>query len=258
MNEINPMEPDLYEWCSPCRLELIDSELGSAVRSLLWAEKLDHIVLGWVRREILKDVLGDKDIWSKSEFNEKLSKAHSQSHSEKGVETIPPCAEEDKNLWYLAEEGLLAWARFHWEYKLESLYLSQKQDLDVISCSLLRIKNQHMAFEIYQRIKSKESTFEQMSWQYGEGSEKNIGGKFYHKRLRDLPAFFRPLLAKLQVGEILKPHRNGKWFIIVSLDEYAPSKFDKNAEDLLLRLELNIWLKAVSQHLVDHLKCIHT
>ena len=101
MNEIHPLEPDLNEWCSGSRVELINAELGSAVRSLLWAEKLNHIVLGWVRRELLKDILNDQNIWAKGEVYEKLSEARSRWHSQKGVETTPPCAEEDRKLWYL-------------------------------------------------------------------------------------------------------------------------------------------------------------
>ena len=187
-----------------------------------------------------------------------MSEARSRWHSQKGVETTPPCAEEDRKLWYLKEDALLAWARFHWEQRLESLYLAQKQDLEVITCSLLRVTNQNMAFEIHQRIKSKECTFEQMSWQYGEGPERNIAGNFSRKYLRDLPAFLRPLLAKMQVGEILKPHQNGKWFILVMLNERTPSKFDEKIQDLLLQMELKAWLTAASKNLVDHLKCMHT
>ena len=100
----------------------------------------------------------------------------------------------------------------------------------------------------------KEASFEELSWTFGEGAEKNQGGRFYKQRIYSIPAGLRSLIRKIRPGEVLKPHKLGEWYVILALDHFEPAQFDEVTKDLLLSIELDRWLHEVSLHLLDQLK----
>lgn len=250
----SPLDPDIYDWCSRSRIEQLESELGPALRLLLWSHQLPSLINSWVRRILVTEYLQNNCKWSESTKNKFLDEAHKTwaSNHEEGI--VPGCQEADLSAWYLQEKILLSWSMEHWEHRLESIYLERKQELDFVSCSLLRVTDQYLAFELSQRLKSKESSFEQLSWQYGKGPERNQGGRFIRTRVANLPKPLQPLLRKLKPGEVLKPHRLGKWFVIMTLEELIPAQFDEETRSYLLLLELEIWLNEVSNYLASQLK----
>ena len=68
--------------------------------------------------------------------------------------------------------------------------MERKNLLDRVSCSLLRVKNKYLALELYQRLKSNESSFEEVSWKYGEGVERKHAGYFTMRRVANCPQVF--------------------------------------------------------------------
>ena len=156
-----------------------------------------------------------------------------------------------------AEKKLLLWAHDLWEYRLETIYLSEKKQLDRVTAFILRVKDQYLAFELFNRLKAKEATFNELSWEFGEGSERAHGGCFFEKRLLDIPISLRPLLSKLEEGEILKPHRIGEWYTVVTLQDKIPAQFDDSTKSLLLKCELNRWMFAIVGRLRTHLESHH-
>ena len=160
----------------------------------------------------------------------------------------------DDEAWCLSEDALTAWSRQQWGHRLETLYLAQKQGLDLVSCSLLRVKSQHMAFELSLRLKSNEASFDQLSWMYGEGPERLHGGIFDNRRIQELPPSLSLLLSKAKPGEVLKPHRLGEWYVVMLYTQWTPAQFDESTKSLLLKCELNKWIDAVVVELQAHLK----
>lgn len=249
-----PLDPDIYSWCHPERLHRLRSELLPAMRSLLWSQHFHAVVLAWVRKELIEEALRSDMLWTEAERRQRLMDARKRWATTHAADAVPPCDPVDVDSWLLSEDVLAVWTRQQWEHRLETLYLAQKQQLDFVTCSLLRVKNQALAFELALRLKAKEASFEQLSWTYGEGPERRQGGRFIHQRLLNLPQPLHPLLRKLKSGEVLKPHQLGDWFVIVSLDELVPAPFDSTTQAYLLEVELKIWLKAVRDHLVAQLQ----
>ena len=87
----------------------------------------------------------------------------------------------------------LQWCEQNLEAKLNSHYLERKSQLDQVSYSLLRVKDQHLANELHLRIKEREASFEEIASDYSEGPERQQGG-----RLRPVPLSQpHPMRAKL-------------------------------------------------------------
>ena len=51
------------------------------------------------------------------------------------------------------------------------------------------------------------------------------------------PEGFLPLIKKLKVGEILKPHRIGKWNVIIQLHELIQAQFDFEGKCFILKVK---------------------
>ena len=222
-----PLDPDVFAWCSEERMERFNQIFSNAYEFMAWSGFLAKELQAWIKFEIL---------------NEQLDSNVFQDVSEGSS---------------IASDALICWARNHWGHRLETLYLNEKQNLDLITCSLLRVKDQYLAFELYHRLKAGEENFSELSWRYGEGKEKNSGGRLLRQRFDQLPSGLHPLIRKLKPGEVLKPHKMGEWFVVVSLDEHIPAQLDETMQVLLLNRELRRWVLAVQDHLTAHLELVH-
>ena len=113
----------------------------------------------------------------------------------------------------------LQWCEQNLEAKLNSHYLERKSQLDQVTYSLLRVKDQQLANELHLRIKEKEASFEEIASEYSEGPERQQGG-----RLGPVPLSQpHPMLAKLlqvsATGQLWPPKQLESWWIVVRLEE---------------------------------------
>ena len=118
--------------------------------------------------------------------------------------------------------------------KLNSHYLDRKSQLDQVSYSLLRVKDQHLANELHLRIKEGEASFEEIASDYSEGPERQQGG-----RLGPVPLSQpHPMLAKLlQVstpGQLWPPKQLEDWWIVVRLEELHCTELTDSLKQRLL------------------------
>ena len=247
------MDTDFREWCDDSRLSRFRTEISPLVDTLSWDDSLGRISLLWVRRELAIE-LYNNNFLSSEERSKLIINARSLWDSKHSESCDPPCNSNEVEIWHISDILLLEWARAQFSHRLESLYLANKDHLDKITFSMIRVKDQFLAFELYQRIKSNESTLEQLSWKYGMGPERRQGGRLTRQRLNQLPKGLQPLLQKLKEGETLKPHRLGDWFVILSLHEWRPAPFSQDIQDQLLHDELNSWLGGAVEYLLDRLE----
>ena len=128
----------------------------------------------------------------------------------------------------------LLWCEQNLEAKLNSHYLERKSQLDQVSYSLLRVKDQHLANELHLRIKEGEASFEEIASEYSEGPERQQGG-----RLGPVPLSQpHPMLAKLlQVstpGQLWPAKQLEDWWIVVRLEELHCTELTDSLKQRLL------------------------
>lgn len=143
-------------------------------------------------------------------------------------------------------EACLLWSRTQWGHRLESLFLQQKQDLDQVSCKLLRVAHPGLATEIYHRLLNQEASFEQLSMQFGVGPERFHGGVLKLQYVKDLPQGLGKLLAHLDGGELMKPLKFANKFVVIQLIQRVSAVFDDSTKQLLLSKELQNWIQGMS------------
>ena len=102
-------------------------------------------------------------------------------------------------------------------------------------------------------LKAKESTFERLSWKFGEGEEKNMAARFQIKNEQHT-VNISFAYKKTSVGSVLKPHRIGDFYVILRLDQFKPAEFDDSMKNDLLRLEVNRWILSTQRQLLEDLE----
>jgi hypothetical protein len=216
-------DPDVKLWCDEARITALRNQIGSALPLIVECNLLRNILGFWTKKQVLSEFLPQED------YSVVLS-----DHSK-------------------VDKALLSWARSTWGHRLENLYLAEKHHLDRVTCSLLRVKDQYLAFELFHRLKAEESSFDELSWKFGEGQERRQGGLFKNQRIQAIPEALHPIIRKMKKGSVSKPHKFSEWYGIIRLDDFSPAQFDEETKNLLLKAELNKWLSKVVGELESHL-----
>jgi parvulin-like peptidyl-prolyl isomerase len=136
--------------------------------------------------------------------------------------------------------------------KIDSYFLQRKAQLDRATYSLLRVKDRHLAQELFFRIQAGEAAFAELVRQYSGGQEAEVGGLVGpHDMTVPHPALAKRLLS-LKPGQLAPPVQIADWFVIVRLEKYLPAQLDQNMRSQLTNELYEQWLQTqVNQLLVD-------
>ena len=153
-------------------------------------------------------------------------------------------SQEEWNDLVIREWLWAKWCLNHFDANLSSYYLKRKEVLDQVTYSLLRVKQKHLANELYLRIKEKESTFKEIASVYSEGPEKESGG-FLGPMSLSQP---HPLLARFlkisSPGQLWPPKQFESWWIVVRLENLQIAELN---EPLAMRLALELGEKYLQE-----------
>ncbi|PSB55755.1 peptidylprolyl isomerase [Chamaesiphon polymorphus] len=128
--------------------------------------------------------------------------------------------------------------------KVDSYFLQRKAQLDRAIYSLLRVKDPHLAQELFFRIQDKEATFTELVKQYSGGQEAEIGGVVGPHELSVPHPLLAQKLSSLKPGQLSPPVHIADWFVVVRLEKYIPAQLDKTMRSRLIEELYEQWLQA--------------
>lgn len=138
-----------------------------------------------------------------------------------------------------------------WGNKLESYFLKRKGQLDRAIYSLIRIKDQEIAQELYFRIQEAEQSFVELALTYSQGPEAQTGGSVGPVELGSLHPNLARLLHVSQPGQLWSPRPLGEWLVIVRLEKLIPAQLNEFMRQRLLRELFEAWLQEQLGQLPD-------
>ena len=106
-------------------------------------------------------------------------------------------------------------------------YLSNKEKLDMVKYSMIRVKEYGLAMELYLKIKDDNEDFNELAKKYSTGIEKKTNGVFGPLPLERVNNLMRPKLSKNNLNIINKPFKYNNEWILCRLEEYKESKLDQ-------------------------------
>ena len=242
---LSDYEPIL--WCNSKRVEEIKRIILNSRELLLQAGLLRATLVYWVRQQVALEAI-KCGLYERKIDDEILEKWKKENKAQgKSLE------DEELRQKLIIHPASIQWAKYHWEGKLEAIYLREKPLLDQASCRIIRLSNKNLAHELYYRIKSEEQSFEEASILYGQGQEKAMGGKLPLQPLAKLPKGLPNILINLSINELTPPLRLGNQFCLVQLLEIRSAKFDKQIKEVLLSKELRTWIDKTVDIIEDQL-----
>lgn len=129
------------------------------------------------------------------------------------------------------------WCINKFKEKISNYYLERKSYLDMIEYSIIRVKNQNLANELFLRIKEKEEKFEDIASKYSEGAEKNTNGHIGPVPLGNAHPSLAYLLQISEEGKICSPRTIDTWWVIVRKEKLFNTSLD---DDLIQKLALEL------------------
>jgi parvulin-like peptidyl-prolyl isomerase len=134
--------------------------------------------------------------------------------------------------------------------RVDSYFLQRKAQLDRATYSLLRVKDPHLAQELFFRIQDGEANFTDLVKQYSGGQEAEIGGLVGpHDMTVPHPDLARKILS-LKAGQLAPPVKIADWFVIVRLEKYLPAQLDQDMRGKLIGELYAQWLQNKLNQLV--------
>ncbi len=130
-----------------------------------------------------------------------------------------------------------------WGPKVESYFLSRKNQLDKVIYSLVRTQDVGIAQEIYFRVSEGEQTFAELARTYSQGPEAQTDGLIGPVELSVPHPVLAQLLSLSQPGQISAPTRVGEWLVLVRLEKFIPAQLDDPMRGRLLDECFNTWLQ---------------
>ena len=127
--------------------------------------------------------------------------------------------------------------------KVDSYFLQRKSQLDRAVYSLLRVKDSHLAQELFFRIQDKEATFTEIVKQYSGGQEAESGGVVGPHELSVAHPILSQKILSLQPGQLSPPLQIADWFVIVRLEQYLPAQLDPAMRSRLIDEMYEQWIQ---------------
>ena len=106
-------------------------------------------------------------------------------------------------------------------------YISNKENMDIVKYSMLRVKEYGLAIEIYLKIKDDNEDFNELAKKYSTGIEKKTNGVIGPLPLERVNNLMRPKLRKNNLKILNKPFKYNNEWILCRLEEYKESKLDQ-------------------------------
>ena len=133
-------------------------------------------------------------------------------------------------------------ARDQFSAKAESRFLTQKERLDRVVYSLLRLENYSQALEFYLRIANQEANFSDLAGTHSLGNERNTNGVVGPSPLTQSHPILSEKLRASKPGQLLEPFRIDQWWLIARLEKFSPATFDEKMADQMSMELLKEWV----------------
>jgi parvulin-like peptidyl-prolyl isomerase len=133
-------------------------------------------------------------------------------------------------------------AKATFETKSEAHFLKRKEDLDVASCSLIRVSDENLAFELFLRIEEDPHSFESVARTFGEGPERLQAGKITGQNLSGMEPALANLLRRSRPGQVSEPIQIQNWWILVKLEELRLARLNDEMRQRMCQELFEEWL----------------
>ena len=151
-------------------------------------------------------------------------------------------SQEDLRYFATKFERLTRFKLQHFSDDLEAAFLERKLDLDQVVYSLIRVPEQTVALELYQRILEGEADFASLASEFSQGSERLTGGRIGPVSLDQAHPEVSNKLRISQPGQLWPPFFLVDIWLILRLDQVDRAALTEATRAELREARFNAWL----------------
>lgn len=130
-----------------------------------------------------------------------------------------------------------------WGKKVESLFLTNKQQFDQVVYSLVRLDSPEIAQELFFRLQENEQSFSTLAAEYSQGPEAQTGGLIGPVEVTKLHPKLSQVLLTSEPGSIRPPIRVDQWIVILKLERMLPATLEDGLRERLIEQQFQEWLR---------------
>ncbi len=149
---------------------------------------------------------------------------------------------EQFEIWLDRELRIRKFQRLRWSKTVNSYFLQRKYQLDQVICSLIYLREQDIAQELYFRIVEGEQSFTEVANLYSEAAQAPTDGIVGPIELGQLPERLARMFYGGRPGQLWPPTRIGEWMIIARLEAILPVRLDETMRQNLFNELLENWI----------------
>lgn len=150
---------------------------------------------------------------------------------------------EDLRIAATQAQRLALFKRLAFGSELEIQFLDQKLQLDQVEYSLIRVRDEGLAFELHQRLLEGEASFAELAEAYSEGPERESAGRFGPDPLNQAHPEVANKLRISQPGQLWPPFFLVNIWVILKLEQLHPARLDSRQRAQLLDGLFSEWMQ---------------
>jgi len=171
---------------------------------------------------------------------------------DQGVESSPEAraaalagqgwSEDDLLQYATRTERLERFKRAVFQQEVELHFLEHKLDFDQVEYSLIRVRDEHLAFELHQRLREGEATFAELAPLYSEGPERESEGRLGPYPLSQAHEVVAEKLRISQPGQLWPPFFLVNIWLILRLERWDGARLNAERRQEVLTALFDRWL----------------
>ena len=135
----------------------------------------------------------------------------------------------------IKQAKIIEYAKKKYDNKANTRFLSRRKDLEMVVYSLIRIKSQDLAKELYFKIESEEESLEDLANKYSEGNEKYSRGIIGPVPITQGHPSLADKLRVMQQGELSEPFLLDNWWCIIRLEKLINPSFNETIKSQMCK-----------------------
>ena len=130
----------------------------------------------------------------------------------------------------------------------------RKEDLNQYIYSLIQVKDQNLAQELYLKLESNESEFSTLAKEYSLGPEKYRNGIEGPILLSNINPKIKDILKSTDKGLVCEPFNINDTWIVIRLDEIIYAELNESMKKILSNELLELFLEKLTREIIEEIR----
>ena len=159
--------------------------------------------------------------------------------------------EEDYHEQVLMEFKKYIFSEKRFKNELEKYFIKRKENLDIYTFNIIRLKNKDLAHELFFRLEEGESNFETLAKQHAVYSDLYPEGIYGPVTIKGFHPTIREKLIGSSEGELLQPFQADDWWILIKVIEKKEAQLNHETKKILLSEMFDIFVDKITKEILE-------